>query len=412
MGRLTLNVLLSFAQFEREVTSERIRDKIAASKKRGLWVGGMVPLGYASQDKKLVIVEEEAERVRLIFRRYLELGSLDKLLVDLRETGIVTKVRPLSNGRTIGGIPFTRGPLAYLLRNRFYIGEIVYRGSVCPAEHDPILDRDLFEAVQARLTEQHRSFTNTRSTSQALLRGKLFDDRGNRMTPTHALKRGTRYRYYTSCALNQGRPSEVGSVPRVAARPIEAAILAALRARSPELAGLEPAALIDRQLRRAVLTRHTIEIQLAAQHAAPAGSTAGADRDGDDDGDDAQPILIAIPFDRAPTRRAREILIPASSTRIDARPIRSETRATLVRSIALGRRWLNEIVTGNAAGPEAIAARERCTPRHVTKLMSLAFLAPDLVQAAIDGRLPRGVGVSRLTDAPIEWSRQWYVLGL
>ncbi len=111
MGRLTLNVLLSFAQFEREVTSERIRDKIAASKKRGLWVGGMVPLGYASQDKKLVIVEEEAERVRLIFRRYLDLGSLDKLLGDLRDKGIVTKVRPLSNGRTIGGIPFTRGPL-------------------------------------------------------------------------------------------------------------------------------------------------------------------------------------------------------------------------------------------------------------------------------------------------------------
>ena len=242
--------------------------------------------------------------------------------------------------------------------------------------------------------------------------GRLFDDRGNRMTPTHALKRGTRYRYYITCALNQGRPSEVGSVPRVAAGPIEAAILAALRARSPELASLEPAALIERQLRRAVLTRHTIEIQLTAQHAAPADSAADAHRDGDDDDDDAQPILIAIPFDRAPTRRAREIIIPASPTRIDTRPIRSETRATLVRSIALGRRWLNEIVTGNATGPEAIAARERCTPRHVTKLMSLAFLAPDLVQAAIDGRLPRGVGVSRLTDAPIEWSRQWDVLGL
>ena len=140
MGRLTLNVLLSFAQFEREVTSERIRDKIAASKRRGLWVGGMVPLGYESRDKKLVIVPEEAERVRLVFRRYLDLGSLDKLLVDLRETGIVTKVRPLSNGRTIGGIAFTRGPLAYLLRNRFYIGEVLYRGEVCPGEHEPILE--------------------------------------------------------------------------------------------------------------------------------------------------------------------------------------------------------------------------------------------------------------------------------
>ncbi len=123
-------------------------------------------------------------------------------------------------------------------------------------------------------------------------------------------------------------------------------------------------------------------------------------------------VLIAIPFDRAPTRRAREILIPASPdpARHQANPVRDPRH--IVRSIALGRRWLNEIVTGTATGPEAIAMRESCTPRHVTKLMSLAFLAPDLVQAAIDGRLPRGVGVSRLTDAPIEWSRQWDMLGL
>src|SRR5262249_49999797 len=155
MGRLTLNVLLSFAQFEREVTAERIRDKIGASKRKGLWVGGMVPLGYISRDKKLFIDEDEAERVRTIFRRYLDLGSISLLLADLRERGIVTKVRQLSDGRTIGGIPFTRGPLAYLLRNRFYIGEVVFRGQICPGEHPPILDRDLFEAVQLKLAEQH-----------------------------------------------------------------------------------------------------------------------------------------------------------------------------------------------------------------------------------------------------------------
>src|SRR6202521_5858669 len=132
MGRLTLNVLLSFAQFEREVTGERIRDKIAASKKKGLWVGGVVPLGYVSRDKKLFIEEEEAERVRTIFQRYLELGNIGLLLADLRERGVVTKVRHLSGGRTIGGIPFTRGPLAYLLRNRFYIGEVAFGGQICP----------------------------------------------------------------------------------------------------------------------------------------------------------------------------------------------------------------------------------------------------------------------------------------
>src|SRR5262249_28389217 len=171
MGRLTLNVLLSFAQFEREVTSERIRDKIAASKRKGLWVGGMVPLGYESRERRLVVNEAEAERVRSIFQRYLELGSIGLLLADLRGRGIVTTVRRLSNGRAIGGIPFPRGSLACLLRNRFYIGEVVYKGNICPGEQPPILDRDLFETVQAKLSEQRTSHHATRASSESLLLG-------------------------------------------------------------------------------------------------------------------------------------------------------------------------------------------------------------------------------------------------
>jgi site-specific DNA recombinase len=217
MGRLTLNVLLSFAQFEREVTSERIRDKIGASKRRGLWVGGMVPLGYVSRDKKLLIEEEEAERVRTIFQRYLDLGSVGLLLADLRERGIPTKVRQLSDGRTVGGIPFTRGPLAYLLRNRFYIGEVVFRDQICLAEHPPILDRDLFEAVQLKLAEQHNGYRAARAGSEALLMGRIFDDRGNRMSPSHSRKGGARYGYYVSSALIQRQPQSAGSVTRVPA---------------------------------------------------------------------------------------------------------------------------------------------------------------------------------------------------
>src|ERR1700678_596932 len=184
MGRLTLNVLLSFAQFEREVTSERIRDKIAASKRKGLWVGGPLPLGYDIKDNKVVVVEEEAERARTIFRRYLALGSLGLLMVDLRDKGILTKLRPLSTGRTIGGIPFTRGPLAGLLRNRFYIGQVVFKGEVCPGAQPVILDRGLFDAVQAKLDEQRTSRTASRQKSESLLIGRIFDDRGNRMTPS------------------------------------------------------------------------------------------------------------------------------------------------------------------------------------------------------------------------------------
>jgi DNA invertase Pin-like site-specific DNA recombinase len=168
MGRLTLNVLLSFAQFEREVTSERIRDKIAASKRKGLWVGGgMAPLGYDTKDRKISINDAEAERVRTVFRSYLRLGSLNRLMADLRDQGIVTKVRTLKTGETVGGIAFTRGPLAHLLRNRFYIGEVAFKGEVLPGEQPAIVDRQLFDAVQVKLTQQ----VNNHKTSRMRVRG-------------------------------------------------------------------------------------------------------------------------------------------------------------------------------------------------------------------------------------------------
>src|SRR5206468_11922747 len=179
MGRLTLNVLLSFAQFEREVTSERIRDKIAASKRKGLWVGGMAPLGYDTKDRRITVNEPEAETVGTIFRSYLKLGSLNLLMADLRKRGIVTKVRTLKSGETVGGIPFTRGSLAHLLRNRFYIGEVVFKGEVLGGEQPAIVDGGLFEAVQAKLTEQVANHKFARTRSEALLVGRIFDDRGN-----------------------------------------------------------------------------------------------------------------------------------------------------------------------------------------------------------------------------------------
>jgi DNA invertase Pin-like site-specific DNA recombinase len=223
MGRLTLNVLLSFAQFEREVTSERIRDKIAASKRKGLWVGGVVPLGYQAKDRKITVVEDEARTVRHIFRRYLELGSLNLLLADLRKAGIKTKVRPLSTGRTIGGIPFARGSLAYFLRNRFYVGRVKYNTEIFGGEQPVILDCKLFEAVQVKLDQQRSNHTTS------LLMGIIFDDRGNRMTPTHATKVGVRYRYYISAILNQGRATKAAKVNRVPGVEIEQLIVARVR---------------------------------------------------------------------------------------------------------------------------------------------------------------------------------------
>src|SRR6204780_4421925 len=208
MGRLTLNVLLSFAQFEREVTGERIRDKVAASKKKGIWMGGSIPLGYRVQDRKLLVVPEEAATVKMIFERYLALGSMLKLLEELRSKEITTKLRILTTGRTIGGIPFTQGPMGYLLGNRIYLGEIVHQGQSYPGEHEPILDRPLFEAVQNLRAENLVKYRAKQAASNALLLGRFFDDAGNVMSPTYSRKRGLRYRYYTSRALVEGRKSE------------------------------------------------------------------------------------------------------------------------------------------------------------------------------------------------------------
>jgi site-specific DNA recombinase len=192
MGRLTLNVLLSFAQFERELIGERVRDKIAASKRKGIWVGGPVPLGYAAVDKKIVVVPGEAEAVRTIFERYLDLGSVRMLADNLDHSGIRSKPRPLANGRLIGGGAFGVGALAYLLKNRFYIGELVYRGEVHRGDHVAILDRDLFEAVQAQIAVQTVARRCRLRGSPALLTGYLFDDRGQRMSPSSTFRLTTR----------------------------------------------------------------------------------------------------------------------------------------------------------------------------------------------------------------------------
>jgi site-specific DNA recombinase len=269
MGRLTLNVLLSFAQFEREVTSERIRDKIAASKRKGLWVGGVVPLGYQAKQRKITVVEDEAQTVRHIFRRYLELGSLNRLLADLRTTGIKTKVRPLSNGRTIGGIPFTRGSLAAFLRNRFYIGEVRYKGEIFPGEQTVIVDRALFDAVQTKLDQQRTNHARARQQSDALLMGRIFDEHGNRMTPTYAVKKGVRYRYSISAALLQGQSHNVAKINRLPALEIERLIISAARdhlAKDPlyEVEAERLTSLDDEQL----VSSHIVRVDVKLGHLA------------------------------------------------------------------------------------------------------------------------------------------------
>jgi len=318
MGRLTLNVLLSFAQFEREVTSERIRDKIAASKRKGLWVGGPLPLGYQMKDGKVAVVEDEAERVRLIYRRYLELSGVNALVRDLKDKDIRTKIRLRATGATQGGILFERGSLFYLLRNRFYIGEVKYKDEILPGEQPPIMDSALFEAVRQKSLAQWSHRTITRNKSDHLLTGLLFDDAGHRMVPTHATKAGVRYRYYVSTPFLHGeaKTASAGSVPRVPAADIEDTVVKFLKehlATQQDKSTTSPAHIDDRGalvqlVAGIVMHRDRLIVRLKSD---------GADEASDSPDDRS----LSIPWQKPPSKRSRRILLPPISKRRPARAV-------------------------------------------------------------------------------------------
>jgi hypothetical protein len=224
MGRLTLNMLLSFAQFEREVTAERIRDKIAASKAKGMWMGGTPPLGYAPDNRTLKIVDTEAELVRQLFARYLKLGSVRLLEQELRAGGVTLPVRTrLKTGQTFGGGFFSRGQLYAILRNPIYIGRIAHGERSYPGLHPAIIEADAWEQTQAKLTEQRQGDRTTpRAASPSLLAGKVVDDNDVPLIATHANKAGRRYRYYVSRDLHLGN-AQTGM--RIPARELEGLVL-------------------------------------------------------------------------------------------------------------------------------------------------------------------------------------------
>ncbi|WP_425905586.1 recombinase family protein [Nitrobacter sp. TKz-YC02] len=399
MGRLTLNVLLSFAQFEREVTSERIRDKVAASKKKGIWVGGPLPLGYVMENGKVAVVPEEAERVRHIFGRYLELGSVRALMRDLKDRNIVSRRRVLKTGATRGGVPFGCGALFYLLRNRFYIGEVNYKGQIYPGEQPPILDRDLFERVQTMLTDQRSHQTRTRTSFGHLLTGLMFDDAGHRMAPTQAQKKGRRYSYYVSRPLLFGNAAkaDVGSVSRVPAPDIDDQVRKVVL--EPRHKSTSP---IDNTYASLLIER--IEVQ---QHRLVVQLKQDSDNPTEEDHS-----IIVIPWIKLPSKRARSILLRPTSAKLPLRPMKLERRATLVAAIARGRHWLDELIADSATDAQAIAKRERCSLRHVNMTLSLAFLSPALTKAAVEGRLPRGIALEQLRELPLDWDRQFEALAL
>jgi site-specific DNA recombinase len=311
-------------------------------------------------------------------------------------------VRSLKTGRTVGGIPFTRGPLAHFLRNRFYIGEVVFKGEVLPGEQSAIIDRDLFDAVQAKLNDQRKNRTTARAKSASLLIGRIYDDRGNRMTPSHVRKGGIKYRYYLSSPLLHGGPGRAGSVSRVPAAEVEALVASAVREHFKDSTASDDRDLIRNHVVRVEVQADQLAIEFKAEKT-PCDPRNALHNDR---------LVLRIPWKKTSMKRRREIIVPVSVSPHDRRPIRAETRATLVAAIARGRRWLDEMIAGAVTSVEQMAAREKCSIRQVNMTISLAFLAPELVKAAVEGRLPRGIGVTRLRDAPAEWSRQYAMLGL
>ena len=393
MGRLTLNVLLSFAQFEREVTAERIRDKIAASKKKGLWMGGVVPLGYRVEARQLHIVSSEANTVCLIFERYRDLKSLPALQRDLRDRGVVTRVRHLSSGRCIGGVPLTNGPLLKILRNRMYIGEICHRGASYPGAHQAIVDAHLFDQVQELLEANRRGRRDHRQASDALLIGKIFDDRGNRMTPSYALKKGVRYRYYVSSVLAQGRKDEAGSVARVSAKILEDHAADALANRF----GAEHATrdLMQAHVYRVVLSSDNITIDLDAT-----------------DNNEQMADTITVPWSPPCLTRHRATITAEHQSVRKPRKMKAETRVRIIIAIAKARLWVTQLMRNEINSIAELAKHEGCSDRTIRMRLTLAPLAPDIVKAAIDGSLPSGINLSDLMDLPPAWQEQRLKLGV
>ena len=413
MGRLTLNVLLSFAQFEREVIGERVRDKIAASKRRGIWVGGPVPLGYRVIDKNLVVVPEEAEAVRTIFTRYLEFGSMRPLIEDLDRRGIRTKANGLTNGSVRGGIRFGVGSLAHLLKNRFYIGEVVYRGAIHHGEHEPILERELFEAVQAKLAANTVTRQVRLNGSPAILTGRIFDDRGNRMTPSHSNKLGVRYRYYVSHAILQQRKAEAGSVARVPAAEIEKLVLDGVRRHLASMGEAEhPTAIADRDLIERHVHSVTVKPQALEVRLVPTSeASALTEEPGTKDLAPGQLSTTAITLAwTAPSFAAVKGIVHAPSARPELKP---ESRDALLTAIAKARRWIDEIRLGRIASFAEIAKREGQGERHIRLLAPLAFVSPRIITAIVDGTAPADLTVTGLAKAlPYSWAEQERSIGL
>lgn len=411
MGRLTLNVLLSFAQFEREVTGERIRDKIKASKQRGIWMGGHVPLGYDHVERKLIINEEEAALVRRIYQRYLDLGCVRLLKQELDENNIRTKAR--KEGK--GGKPFHPGHLYQMLQNPLYIGKIRHKDAVHDGLHDPIIDHTLWEQVQAQRKAHTQGTRGNQKTAISILKGKLFDADCSKLIPSHANKRGVRYRYYVSHHLIKGPKDQAKRGWRLPAVELERSVRHLLQDT------LQDRIRLAHVMQEAGLPLHHVpELLKAAQHAAEALKTEDSMRTLlpelieriiiQDQGLQVSISLVGLPM------LSHELALLVKAIRITQDlPMqllrrRNELRVVvsggqcqridpvLIKAITRAHHWWNQLSSGEARSVTELATREGITDRYISKHLPLAFLSPKITQAIMAGRQPAQLSAEQLIE--------------
>ena len=432
MGRLTLNVLLSFAQFEREVTGERIRDKIAASKRRGMWMGGHPPLGYEVKARRLIIVPEEADTVRHLFRRYLELRSVQLLRRELTSSGMRSKRKVLQDGSVVGGMIFSRGALYTILKNPIYRGLIQHKGECFPGEHEPIVEEKLFSDVQRVLEQQGPGDKARRKlSSPALLKGLVFDAQGERLQPTHCSKGRTKYRYYTSKSLLKEGRQQATSGFRVPAPDLEMIVIRSLAGHLRKkqwvaglihgpgdlLPALEKAQGIAVDIERQpimntgmigdLITRITMDkrnIQLRVNRDQLVALLTGRHPEDAQSPLDSLPLAIDITGHLLRCGKQVRLVIDETGDQPDSDP-----HPRLVAEILRARRWFDALSSGEIPTIAALARAEGVSASYISLKISLAFLAPDIVETIFDGMQPMSLTPERLKKAcplPASWEEQ------
>jgi DNA invertase Pin-like site-specific DNA recombinase len=443
MGRLTLNILLSFAQFERELIGERVRDKVAASRRKGIWMGGIVPLGYDVKDRKLIVNKAEARRVADIYRRYLRIKSVGALQVALDAAGIKSKRRVHRNGTAYGNQSFSQGALYLLLQNRTYRGEATHKGNAYPGEHKAIIENPLWDAVQSVLTENRIQRTNGANTkAPSLLTGLLFDEAGERLTPTWSIKKGTRYRYYVSTSLVKGGRSASSSRRRIPAGDLENIITERIRKflfnrgelleaiderdrsnighrrlieRGRELAkklshAPEDARLLVRSLVSRVevgITSVNVDVSQARLAALLESNHTELPRD-PTTGSSGPILTLKIPVQLARVGEQMKLLVEDAD---DNREPDMALLRVLTRAYDVQQRLCDD----PTLKVREIASHEQITSNYLYVVLRLRWLAPDIVTAIVNGRQPRQLSTKRLmrlaAKLPTDWAAQRTLLG-